>query len=82
MAAKTGGRYFRARDTTELAQSSRDIDGLEPGADKAQRFRPVDELFFWPLAAGLLLALAGVFAPRIAALRIARGAGRVSEVVR
>ena len=63
MAQKTGGRYFRARDTAELAQIYRTIDQLEPGADKGQQFRPVDELFFWPLAAAALLALGGVLAP-------------------
>ena len=65
MAQKTGGRFFRARDTTQLAQIYKEIDALEPGADKQQQFRPVDELFHWPLSLALLLALGGALAPRL-----------------
>ena len=79
MAQKTGGRYFRARDTAELAQIYREIDRLEPGIDKGQQFRPVDELFMWPLAAALLLAFAGIFAPLASAARASRF-GRTGEV--
>ena len=57
MAEKTGGSYFRARDTVELAKIYRELDALEPAADAQQQFRPVDELFFWPLTAGLLIVL-------------------------
>lgn len=57
MAEKTGGHFFRARNTAELAQIYRDIDALEPGADKQQQLRTVDELFFWPLSLALLIAL-------------------------
>jgi Ca-activated chloride channel family protein len=57
MAETTGGRYYRARDTAALAEIYREIDRLEPAADTTRQFRPVDELFFWPLAAALLLAL-------------------------
>lgn len=63
MAQKTGGRFFRARDTGELAQIYRDIDALEPGADKDQRFRPIDELFYWPLALASLVALLALLLP-------------------
>jgi Ca-activated chloride channel family protein len=70
MAEKTGGRFFRARDTAELAQIYREIDALEPGADKQQQFRPVDELFFWPLSLVLLAALIGALAPLLAARRM------------
>ena len=58
MAEKTGGRFFRARNTTELAQIYGEIDRLEPSADAQQQFRPVDEIFYWPLSAAVLLALA------------------------
>jgi len=57
MAEKTGGRYFRARDTDSLAQIYREIDRLEPAADARQQFRPIDELFYWPLSGALLLGL-------------------------
>ena len=79
MASKTGGRYFRARDTAELAQIYRDIDRLEPGADNGQQFRPIDEWFFWPLSAALLLALSAALAPLAAAMRVPRPR-RASEV--
>lgn len=79
MAEKTGGRFFRARNTAELAQIYRDIDALEPGADKQQQFRPVDEWFYWPLSLALLAALAGALASMLAAYRpvpIRRAASR------
>ena len=78
MAQKTGGRYFRARDTAELAQIYRDVDRFEPGVDKGQQFRPIDELFFWPLAAAVLLALTGMLAPLASAARASRP-GRTGE---
>ncbi|MDC8014734.1 vWA domain-containing protein [Tahibacter soli] len=58
IADKTGGRFFRARDTAELAGIYREIDRLEPAADQAERYRPVKELFHLPLSLALLVALA------------------------
>ncbi|MGX2038665.1 vWA domain-containing protein [Methylocaldum sp. MU1018] len=56
IAEKTGGRYFRARDTNELEQIYALLDELEP-VERAKRFyRPRTELYPWPLAASLLLA--------------------------
>ena len=57
MAEKTGGKFYRAHDTAELAQIYREIDKLEPAADKGQQFRPVDEWFWWPLSLAVLLVL-------------------------
>lgn len=57
MAEKTGGQFFRARNTAQLAQIYQDIDKLEPTNTPQQRYRPVDELFFWPLSLALLVAL-------------------------
>jgi len=57
MAEKTGGHFYRARDTAELAQIYREIDKLEPADDAQQLYRPVDDLFYWPLSGVLLLAL-------------------------
>jgi Ca-activated chloride channel homolog len=57
MAEKTGGSFFRARDTQELAKIYREIDALEPAADAQQQFRPVDELFYVPLSGALLLVV-------------------------
>ena len=57
MAEKTGGHFYRARNTAELAQIYGEIDKLEPTADAQEQYRPIDELFHWPLAAALLIAL-------------------------
>ena len=55
IAEKTGGRYFRARDTAELAEIYALLDRLEPVERKQEVYRPVTELYCWPLG----LALAG-----------------------
>jgi Ca-activated chloride channel family protein len=56
IARATGGRYFRARDIEGLNQIYGLIDELEPIARESRTFRPQRTLFFWPLAAALLLA--------------------------
>ncbi|VAW74580.1 Aerotolerance protein BatA [hydrothermal vent metagenome] len=56
IADKTGGRYFRARDTGQLAEIYDLLDRIEPVSEDEQTWRPVDELYFWPLAAALLLS--------------------------
>jgi Ca-activated chloride channel family protein len=60
IAERTGGAYFRARDAEALARIYEQLDELEPVESDQEAVRPVDELFFWPLAAAFLLALAGV----------------------
>lgn len=55
IAEKTGGRYFRARDLAELETIYQLLDELEPVERDPQMFRPVQALFYWPLAAALLL---------------------------
>ena len=55
IAEKTGGRYFRARNTDELKQIYHLLDELEPVEKDKQFFRPRSELFFWPLSIALLL---------------------------
>jgi Ca-activated chloride channel family protein len=56
MAEKTGGRYFRARNSEELAGIYRAIDALEPTADTRQSLRPIDEWYWVPLASALAAA--------------------------
>jgi len=63
MAERTGGRYFRARDSEELAEVYRSIDRLEPAADTQQSLRPVDELYWLPLAAALGVATLAMLLP-------------------
>jgi Ca-activated chloride channel homolog len=57
IAEATGGRYFRARDTRELAGIYAELDRLEPVEQEAEPLRPREELFTWPLAAAFGLAL-------------------------
>ncbi|WP_349431972.1 VWA domain-containing protein [Methylomarinum sp. Ch1-1] len=58
IAKKTGGRYFRARNTQELNKIYQLLDELEPVEKDKQYFRPRTELYHWPLALALLLAAA------------------------
>lgn len=57
IAEKTGGRYFRARDTAELADIYRILDEMEPVEVDKQTLRPEKSLFMWPLALALFLAM-------------------------
>jgi len=65
IAEKTGGRYFRARNSEELAQIYLLLDQLEPVAQEAQLFRPSSELFHWPLGLALMLAALVILAPQL-----------------
>ncbi len=56
LAEQTGGRYFRARDVRELQGIYAALDELEPVESDEQTFRPVGELFAWPLGLSLLLS--------------------------
>lgn len=56
VARKTGGKYFRAHDVTELQQIYALIDQLEPIERDTQSYRPQWSLFYWPLGIALLLA--------------------------
>lgn len=69
MADKTGGKFYRARDTAELADIYREINLLEPVADKSETLRPVSELYAWPLAFAMLLAVLALMLPGLRATR-------------
>ena len=56
IAQKTGGRYFRARDTKQLEKIYQLLDKLEPSEKEAKTFRPTSSLYPWPLALAFLLA--------------------------
>ena len=56
IAKKTGGLYFRARDTEELEKIYHVLDKMEPIERDVKRFRPRQALYFWPLAIALVLA--------------------------
>lgn len=56
IAKATGGRYFRARDVGGLQAIYGMLDELEPVVSDERTFRPVEELFQWPLGAALALS--------------------------
>ncbi len=56
IAAATGGRYFRARDSEELAEIYAELDALEPMPRDSEKLRPIRPLFVYPLAGALALA--------------------------
>ncbi|MFT5141276.1 MAG: Ca-activated chloride channel family protein [Lysobacterales bacterium] len=60
IAERTGGEYFRARDAEGLAEIYRILDKLEPVESDVEAVRPVDELFYWPLAMAYLFAILAV----------------------
>jgi Ca-activated chloride channel family protein len=75
IADMTGGRYFRARDTAEFAEIYKTLDELEPAESDERGFRPVTELFQWPLGAAVGLALgAALFGFAAARFRWSRAA--------
>ncbi len=56
MAQLTGGRYFRATDTRTLAEIYQTIDQIEPIITDNEVYRPVEPLYYYPLALALLLS--------------------------
>lgn len=52
----TGGKYFRARNGSELEEIYSLIDQLEPVQVEQQSYRPTKALFYWPLAVALALS--------------------------
>lgn len=58
IAEMTGGKYFRARNTSELNEIYNLLDELEPVEQESQSFRPITALFMWPLS--LFLVLSGL----------------------
>jgi Ca-activated chloride channel family protein len=56
IAQKTGGQYFRARNTEELEKIYQILDQLEPVEKDSHYFRPLTELYPYPLVLALLLS--------------------------
>ncbi|QYJ87467.1 VWA domain-containing protein [Shewanella mesophila] len=57
LATTTKGRYFRARNSAELEQIYQEIDKLEPTNSDQLTYRPQSELFYFPLAAALIISV-------------------------
>jgi len=58
IARQTDGRYFRARDTDELAGIYAELDRIEPALHRSEAERPRTELYPWFLGSALVLAVA------------------------
>lgn len=57
IAQMTGGQYFRARDSKDLANIYDEINKLEPITSVSQTWRPQSEWFTVPLAIALFLSM-------------------------
>ncbi len=57
LALKTGGKYFRARNTDELEGIYQMIDKIERIEKEKKVFRPRKSLYVWPLSLGLFSIL-------------------------
>ncbi|KAF1711390.1 hypothetical protein CSC70_05640 [Pseudoxanthomonas kalamensis DSM 18571] len=63
IAQTTGGQFFRARDTAELVGIYDELDRIEPVTQPGKAVRPRIELYPWPLAAAMLLAVLAFIRP-------------------
>ncbi|OFE11454.1 hypothetical protein PHACT_12955 [Pseudohongiella acticola] len=52
----TGGEYFRARTLEDMIRIYDDLDAMEPIEQDEQTYRPITQLFHWPLGIALLLS--------------------------
>ena len=57
IAAITGGGYFHANDRQELEDIYTRLDEVNPRQVETQSYRPLTDLFEWPLAVSMLLTL-------------------------
>ena len=56
IAEKTKGRYFRARDVKDLQKIYAALDKVEPISEDELSYRPIKELYYYPLALALALS--------------------------
>ena len=57
IAAITGGGYFHANDRQELEAIYQHLDEINPRQVETQSYRPIIDLYYWPLAASILISL-------------------------
>lgn len=79
IAKQTGGRYFRARDSQEMAMIYQLIDELEPVEQEQQKMRPLTALFYYPLGLAVCLVIL-YFLIQLMPLRAARSSKSESKV--
>ncbi|WP_066094275.1 vWA domain-containing protein [Xanthomonas massiliensis] len=63
IAETTGGRFFRARDTAQLAGIYAELDRLEPVRSEGPQVRPRIERYAWPLGAAFALGWLAFLVP-------------------
>ncbi len=59
IASETGGMYFRAKTTDDMARIYQKLDSLEPAQSEDKTIRPVVELFYIPLIISMLFLAVG-----------------------
>ena len=57
IAATTGGGYFHADDRQELEAIYDHLDEINPRLVETQSYRPITDLYYWPLAASVLISM-------------------------
>jgi Ca-activated chloride channel family protein len=57
ISSQTGGKYYRARSPEDMSDIYKEIDKLEPVKQDNEIYRPVIELYFWPLGIAILLVI-------------------------
>lgn len=57
IAETTGGIYFHANDTEELEVIYAHLDEINPRQVETQSYRPLTDLYYWPLAGAIMLTL-------------------------
>lgn len=72
-ASMTGGLYFRARTLEDMIEIYDELDQMEPIEQDEQTYRPVTQLFHWPLGAALLLSFLLALSAMPAAARARAG---------
>ncbi|MFM2483635.1 VWA domain-containing protein [Celerinatantimonas yamalensis] len=65
IAKMTGGEYFRAANSKQMASIYKQLDQLEPIKGPKQYYRPKHELYVWPLALSIILMLAAPMITRL-----------------
>jgi len=78
IAAKTKGQYFRARDVDGLLKIYAFLDKIEPVSKDELSYRPVTELYYYPLGIALLLSFLIILLSLLSSgsLRLISGIGR------
>jgi len=56
IASKTKGRYFRANNVKDLLKIYKLLDEIEPVSQDELSYRPIQELFYYPLSLALFLS--------------------------